>query len=167
MHSCSLFAIAGLLLALSSPAAHAQWVWKDNRNQVHASDLPPPRDIPDKNILQRPTPGNPPRAAAAAPAPSAVASDARPEPRQRVDPELEARRQRAEQEQAAQRKTEEARQAAQRIENCNRARDALRQLESGMRIARINEKGEREILDDQARAAETQRARDVAASECR
>ena len=85
----------------------------------------------------------------------------------RIDPELEARKRRADEEQAAQKKAEEARQASQRIENCNRAREALRQLESGMRIARVNDKGEREFLDDQARSAETTRARQAAASECR
>ena len=38
--------------------------------------------------------------------------------------------------------------AAQRRENCGRARGHASALESGQRIARTNEKGEREILDD-------------------
>lgn len=158
-----------LLLSALPHAAQAQWVWKDQRGQVHASDLPPPRDIPDKNVIQRPA-----AAAAAASRPTASpgaaaasAGTAASAPAVRTDPELEARKRRADEEQAAQKKAEEARQASQRIENCNRARDALRQLESGMRIARVNDKGEREFLDDQARLAETTRARQVAASECR
>lgn len=160
-----LLVIAALLGVLAAPAVQAQWVWKDGKGQVHASDMPPPRDVPDRNVMQRPAPSAP-RASASAPLVSA--SDARPaEAKPRVDPELEARRQRADQEQAAQRKAEETRQASQRIESCNRAREALRQLESGMRIARVNDKGEREVLDDQAINAEIQRARGVAASECR
>ena len=43
----------------------------------------------------------------------------------------------------------------------------MRTLESGMRLARTNDKGEREILDDKQRADETQRTRqDVIAADC-
>jgi hypothetical protein len=34
-------------------------------------------------------------------------------------------------------------------------------------MARVNDKGEREVLDDKARADEMRRARDVIASDCR
>ena len=161
-------ALALLLSALPS-AAQAQWVWKDQRGQVHASDMPPPRDVPDKNIVQRPAAAavQPQRAAAPAAAGGSAVPLVPAASAARIDPELEARKRRADEEQAAQKKAEEARQASQRIENCNRAREALRQLESGMRIARVNDKGEREFLDDQARSAETTRARQAAASECR
>jgi len=57
--------------------------------------------------------------------------------------------------------------AAQRRENCGRARAHLASLESGHRIARTNEKGEREILDDRGRADEMRRTREVIASDCR
>lgn len=169
MHRPSLFVTTGLLCAtalLMSPAAQAQWVWKDSRGQVHASDLPPPRDIPDRNVIQRPVAAPAPRPAVPGSASPAAAPSAS-VPAARVDPELEARKRRADDEQAAQKKAEDTRQASQRVENCNRAREALRQLESGLRIARVNEKGEREFLDDQQLGAETQRARQVAASECR
>ena len=49
-------------------------------------------------------------------------------------------------------KAEEQRVAAAKAENCKRAREQIRTLESGMRMARINDKGEREVLDDKARA---------------
>ncbi|MFG5410725.1 hypothetical protein ABXN37_24710 [Piscinibacter sakaiensis] len=39
-------------------------------------------------------------------------------------------------------------------------------LDDGVRIARTNEKGEREILDDKARAAEQARLRAVVAADC-
>ena len=57
--------------------------------------------------------------------------------------------------------------AGQKAENCRAARAHLAALDSGQRIARYKDNGEREILDDQQRAAETRRARDVIASECR
>jgi hypothetical protein len=40
-------------------------------------------------------------------------------------------------------------------------------MESGQRMARVNEKGEREVLDDRGRAEEMRQARSVIASDCR
>lgn len=163
---------AALLLAVLP--AQAQWKWKDGKGQTHISDLPPPREIPDKDVLQRPS-----EVARRAAAPNTAASDTAPAPqaaaapasvaaaKPRVDPEIEARRVRAEQEQKAKAKADEDKLAAQRAENCSRAKQQLAGLDSGIRLARVNEKGEREILDDKARAEEAQRARQVMASECR
>ncbi len=153
-------------LVLAALPVHAQWKWKDRNGQTHISDLPPPRDIPDKDVLQRPA--EPVRkAGVAAPASAASSPATTAEAKPRVDPVLEARRQKAEQEQKARAKAEEDRVATQRGENCQRARQHLATLESGMRVARLNDKGEREILDDKGRADEVQRTRQVIASECR
>lgn len=158
---------AGLLLAAAAPAL-AQYKWKDGRGQIHISDLPPPREVPDKDVLQRPAvrPGASPAAAAATPpAPAASAASA---PRAApVDPELEARRRRAEQEAQAKARADEAAASAQRADNCQRARQQLATLDSGRRLVRSNARGEPEVLDDAARAAEAQRARQVIASDCR
>ena len=159
----SLAAIAFLLL---SAPAEAQWKWRDGRGQIHISDIPPPRDVPDKDVLQRPEvavrkPAPPPVVAASAPA-AAVAPAKAP-----VDAELEERKRKAEQDQAARAKADEQRAAAVRKDNCQRAREQLATLDSGQRIARIKADGEREILDDEARAKETRRAREAIASECR
>jgi len=157
-------ALIGATLAL--PAA-AQWKWKDGRGQVQYSDLPPPQGTPDKDILQRPTGAaqrsGPIAAAPAAPASAASAALAAPKG---VDPALEAKRKEQEAAEAAKKKAEEQRIAAVKADNCMRARSQLRTLESGARIARTNEKGEREILDDAQLAAENKRARDVMASDC-
>jgi hypothetical protein len=83
------------------------------------------------------------------------------------DPELEERRRRAEQDKAERAKTEDSKTAALRKENCNRARDQLRTMDSGQRVARIKPDGEREILDDQQRDAEANRARQAIAVDCR
>lgn len=171
MRSERAFWLAAALLLAVLPA-HAQWKWKDSKGQTHISDLPPPRDIPDKDVLQRPseiarkTPV-PSGTAASDAAPAAPAASAVAATKPRVDPEIEARRARIEQEQKAKAKAEEDRLAAQRAENCARAKQQLAGVESGMRLARVNDKGEREILDDKARAEEAQRARQAIASECR
>ena len=68
---------------------------------------------------------------------------------------------------ADKKKTDDARAAAVKAENCARAREQLRTLDSGQRMARIDDKGERIVLDDAARGAEAQRARDAIGSECK
>lgn len=155
------------MLATAAPDAWAQWKWKDGKGQVHVSDLPPPRDIPDKDVMQRPSDSVRRAAAAAAAQASAASAPGAPAAKPKVDPELEARKARQEAEQKAKDKAAEDKASSQRSENCQRARQHLATLESGMRIARVNDKGEREILDDKARAEEMQRARQVMASECR
>ncbi len=159
----ALAALIGLSLAL--PAA-AQWKWRDKRGQTQYSDLPPPPGVPESDILQRPSAGAARRAPVAA-APASAASAAPLSAARASDPELEARRKKAEQEVADKKKAEDAKIAATRADNCTRAKDQLRTLDSGIRIARVDAKGEREILDDAARAAEGRRMRDVIASECK
>jgi hypothetical protein len=162
-----LAALIGATLAL--PAA-AQWKWKDGKGQVQYSDLPPPQGTPEKDILQRPN-GALARstAAVAAPAaaPAASGASAPALTAKGVEPALEAKRKEQEAAEAAKKKAEEQRVAAVKADNCMRARSQLRTLESGVRIARTNDKGEREILDDQALAGEVKRARDVMASDCK
>lgn len=164
MKSSSVLCLALALAAGLAAPAHAQWKWKDASGRVTVSDMPPPREIADKDILQRPSDGQR-RAAPAAPA--AAASAAAAPGAARVDPELEARRKKLESEHAAQKKADEDKLAAARAENCQRAQAQMRSLDSGMRIARVNDKGEREILDDRQVAEEKQRARNAIASDCR
>ena len=165
--------VAMLLMALS-PAADAQWRWRDKNGQVNASDRPPPKEVPDKDILSRPA-ADARRAAAtavqaAAPASGAEATAApaaASAPPTALEREVQARKRSAEQEQAAKAKAEEERLSTQRAENCRAARGHLVALDSGQRITRTNEKGEREVLDDKGRADEQRRAREVVASDCR
>ena len=155
-----------LLACWFSAPADAQWVWRDKDGRVNASDRPPPRDTADKDILSRPTANLRRGAAPAASAASGAASaaDAGKTPLER---EVEARKRAAEQEQAAKAKADDIRLAAQRAENCLRARSHQAALEGGQRIARLNDKGEREVIDDKGRAEELRQAREVIASECR
>lgn len=151
------------MLGLVALPAAAQWKWRDKGGRITVSDLPPPRDIAEADILQRPDPSAlRPATAAAAPASPAAANVKPP-----IDPELVARKKAVEQEQAAKSAEEEERQRALRDENCRNARSHLNAMESGQRLARVNDKGEREILDDKQRAAESMRARQVIQSDCR
>lgn len=162
-------------LMVTGGAAQAQWKWRDASGSVQFSDRPPPADVPERNILQRPPAPSPrPAGTAAAPAPSeaakaapAAATAAAKAASSPLDRQVAARRKAEEQERAAKAKAEEERQAALRAENCSSARSALAMLDSGQRVTRMNDKGEREFLDDRQRADETRRAREAIATQCR
>lgn len=146
--------------ALSLPAA-AQWIWKDAQGRFNSSDRPPPPDVPERAIIQR-------GVLKPAPVAASAASGAASEPgKPAVDKELEARRKQNEQPAEPKRQTDDERLAIARAENCERARSYMRTLESGARIARTNEKGEREFLTDDARRQEMDRMRQTMAADCR
>jgi len=158
---------AAALGALLAAPAEAQWKWRDKNGQVQYSDLPPPADVADNAILQRPNGAQQRRAALPGPTPAASAASGPALAPKAVEPELEAKRQKAEQEEAAKKKAEADKVAAAKADNCNRAKAQMRTLDSGIRIARTNEKGEREYLDDAARAEEAKRTREIMAIDCK
>ena len=159
---------AVLIASLSTPAL-AQWKWRDKNNQVQYSDLPPPQGVPESSILQRPAAANrralPAAAASSAQAAASAASGLA--PAKGVEPELEAKLRKEEQDKAAKAKADADKLAAQKADNCNRARLQLRGLEDGLRVARVNQKGERELLDDKGRAEEVARTRETISADCK
>ena len=68
---------------------------------------------------------------------------------------------------AAKRKAAEEQFASARQDSCNRAKQAKSTLESGVRIGHTNAAGEREIMDDAARAQEAKRIDAIVARDCR
>jgi hypothetical protein len=150
-------------LALGSGSAWAQWKWRDKDGRVQYSDIPPPASVTEQQILQRPSNHTPRRAPVVAPNASAASAPGAKAP----ENELDAKRRKVEEDEKAKRKAEEDKQKAAMAENCTRARANLKALEDGMRMARVNDKGEREIMDDKARADEAKRMRDIVASDCK
>lgn len=163
--------IKPLLLALlclaAAGAAQAQWKWRDAQGHTQYSDIPPPASVPEKDILQRPAGSRHivvtsiGAAASAASAPAAASGPSK------AELEAAARKKQDQDTQATKRKDEEHRVAAQRRDNCERAQSSMRQLQSGQRLARVNEKGERVFMEDAQIASEINRTRDLITSECR
>jgi hypothetical protein len=164
MHRWTALTCAAVLGALLAVPAQAQWKWRDKNGQTQYSDLPPPPGIADSDILQRPNANQRLAPAAAA---SGAASGAPSLAPKGSDPALEAKRRQAEQEVAAKKKAEDEKAAIAKADNCLRAKAQVRTLDSGVRVARANDKGEREFMDDATRAAETKRAQDIVASDCK
>jgi hypothetical protein len=174
-------------LGLMATSAFAQWTWLDKDGRKVYSDKAPPAEILDKNIIKRPggqagaanTAANSAAATkakvitdgvasdeaiAAASAPQAAASVPK---LSSVDKELEKKKKEKEDAEAAKKKEEEQRVTKAKIENCARAKTAKATLDSGVRIGVTNAKGEREVMEDAARAAETKRVQGIIDSSCR
>lgn len=161
-------------LAFGTVTANAQWQWIDKDGRKVFSDRAPPADVLEKNILKRPTSK---AANMATPEVSNTNSEALPNkapapaltatPGAGTDKELEAKKKQAADAELAKKKAEEERLTKARVENCARAKQAKAGYESGIRIARTNEAGERVILDEAARAEELKRIQLVITSDCR
>src|SRR5450830_498425 len=156
---------------LVSLAASAQWQWIDKDGHKVFSDRAPPADVLDKNILKRPssrtvssgTTATPPMATTA-PSPAEMASAPK---LSGVDKELAEKKKKAEEAETAKRKAEEEKVVKAKVENCARAKQAKTSFDSGVRIARTNDKGEREVMDDAARTSEVKRIQSIINSDCK
>lgn len=169
-----ILALAGGAFSLS---AVAQWQWIDKDGRKVYSDRSPPADIPAKNILKtprgapvvaQPAPSEEPAAApgAAASAPVAKADPNAPKLTGK-DAQLEAKKKQAEDEAAAKKQADEEKVTKAKAENCDRAKKSLAGLQSGQRIPYTNAKGERDYMDDNARAAEIKRTQGIVSSDCK
>lgn len=173
------FLIAAALSACSC-SVFAQWQWVDDTGRKVFSDRPPPAHIAPNKILKQPEGKSPAAervlypmdgAAAGTAAPTPATPDAGTIAQAKGQATAEPNKQEAEnaaQDKAleeAKRKAEEseqkklqAQQAKARQDNCARARASQVTLESGIRLAHVNEKGEHGFLSEAQRQADLQRA---------
>jgi hypothetical protein len=148
----------------ASSLAFAQWQWVDKDGRKVFSDQPPPPGTPPEKILKRPGNAKVPDAELlAAPTPPAPAA-----PKvSGKDTELEAKRKAASAAEADKKRAQEDQVAREKAENCDRAKRAKATIDSGVRLSIVNDKGEREIMDDNARAAEGKRLDAVISASCK
>jgi hypothetical protein len=161
----SFFALVVTCIATS---ALAQWQWIDKDGRKVFSDRAPPADVADKNILRRPTGHMPSTPAPVADAPPADSTPAAPAAKGAgIDKDLETKKKQAAEAEAAKKKADEERITKAKIENCARAKQAKATFDSGVRVARTNAAGEREVMDDAAREAETKRIQSIIDRDCK
>lgn len=173
-HSSPLVIARALVVAACScvlcGTAMAQWIWTDGSGNKVFSDTAPPPGVPDKNILKKPGGRMEPQRAVEAPVAGPQPSTPAMPKVTGKDDQLEAKKKQAEKdaEEAAKakRKAEEERYAKARADNCERAKRSKATIDSGMRLATTNAKGEREFLDDNARAQESKRVDEIIRSDC-
>ena len=147
-----------LLIALWLPGpAMAQYQWRDAQGRMVFSDQPPPASIDRSQVLRAPDPAREAAAREANAKPPATTTE---RPAQSyADQEMAFRKRQMEQQEAAQKLAGERAKAQERKVACDGNRDAIRTLESGMRVSRVGADGERTFLSDAERNERLRAAR--------
>jgi len=152
----------GLAISFLLPSAHAQTCqWKDAAGHTVVSDTPPPGNVRDLRCVGgtgfgATTPAAAPSAANNAGAPKTIA-----------EKDADFKKRQLENKEKADKDAKEQQAADARKENCERAKKVLASLESGRRVATVDEKGEQRIMEDNERQQETERARQGIADSCK
>jgi hypothetical protein len=152
-------ATAATLVAFSVTAQAQIKCWTDAAGKRACGDAPPPGA--KITTLKAPAAGEAPPPAAAK-----DAKDAKKGPLTPAEKEAENRKRQAEAKKTAEKADVERKDAEAKKENCDRAKDQLRMLESGTRISRTDAKGERYYLDDDQIAREAAQAREAVKGSC-
>jgi hypothetical protein len=151
--------LKALLLMISllfAGAAAAQYKWVDPNGKVQYGDTPPPGA--KASAL---------RGSSAPAAQEEVKKDeAQKAPLTHAEKDAEFRKRRLEGEKAREKQAQAQQDADAKRENCSRAQDYLRTLQSGQRITRTDAKGERYFLEDAQVAQETAKARQAVQQSC-
>lgn len=157
--------VLGSMLVFTAVASAQMYRWVDKDGRVHYTNTPPPAGVKSRTLATPATPSAP-SAAAGEGAPDAAARDARRGPLTPAEQEQEFRKRQLEAQKSAEKAAAERKDAEAKAQNCERAREYLRTLESGQRVSRTNAQGEREYLDDAVRERETQAARQAVSDWC-
>ena len=134
-----LCAFAVLLLAAGyvAGAAAALYKWTDAQGRIVYSDQPPQANVKTEQLRGAPPPANPNAA------------------KELAQREADFRKRQADAEKAAAKAGKDRASSADHAESCAQASGQLKQLgESQLAIYRYNEKGEREVMDEDARGRE-------------
>jgi Skp family chaperone for outer membrane proteins len=139
MSRASLPAFAALLLAAGYAATSAAtlYKWTDAQGRVVYSDQPPNANVKTEQLRGAPPPANPNAA------------------KELAQREADFKKRQADSSAASAKAAKDQATARQREESCAQAKGELKQLaESPLAIYRYNEKGEREVMDEDARGRE-------------
>lgn len=153
----SLRHFAACLLLAGSSLAHAQYAWIGENGVRQFSDRPPPPGTPAHKILKAPGRALPAAPAAASDAASAVPAPTR-GPKTLAEREAEYRARSKMREEQDKKDAAEAQRQRDLAQHCQDARDMRAHVESGIRIAKVDAKGERSFMTDEERAAQLARA---------
>lgn len=135
--SLSALALALVVIGYAAVASAALYKWTDAQGRVVYSDQPPNADVKTEQLRGAPPPANPNAA------------------KELAQRDAEFKKRKADAEAASAKAAREQATSEQRKESCAQAKGELKQLaESQLAIYRYNEKGEREIMDEDARARE-------------
>ena len=153
-------ALSSLCLLLASAAAHAQYLWIDEKGIKQFSDRPPPPSVPEQRILKAPGKASFNPDASAPDVPAAPARNGA----TLAEREADYQRRHSEARAAADKAAEQTRQRAEQAANCEIARKNQQAISDGIRIATYDKNGERHFMTDAERAEQEKNNRKVLAA---
>ena len=168
--------LAALALTAVSGLSQAEiYKWKDKNGQIRYTDTPPPSNIKQESMSGKkkvPAPTGAAPLSAVAPADSAAATAAVPKvmpkdiepPKNPEDAAAEQRRRNAEVEKNN--KKEKEAEAKRKAENCTGAKANMQTYTQGGRVYKMNEKGEREYMDESGFKAGREKAQQEINENC-
>jgi hypothetical protein len=148
----TLILVAGLSFA---GAAMAQYKWVDKNGKVQYGDTPPAGV--NATALRAPAPSGSPS--------EPKKQGARSHPASIAEKDAEFRKRQHEAEKDREKQTQARQEAEEKRENCARAKENLRMLETG-RVTRMDANGERYFLNEAQISQETAKARQEAQQSC-
>ena len=155
--------LAAFALTSISGLSQAEiYKWKDKDGKVRYSDTPPPSNIKQEPITGKKKPVTPTGKAPLAPVDSAVIAPAATiskdieSPKNAEDVAAEKRQRNAETEKNV--KQEKEAEAKRKTENCLAAKANMQTYTQGGRVYKMNEKGEREYMDEKGFAQGREKA---------
>ncbi len=161
--------LATLALTAVSGLSQAEiYKWKDKDGKVRYSDTPPPSNVKQESITGKKKSVSTTGKAPLAPVDGAAVVPAIPKgnapPINLEDSAAETRQRNAEAEKNN--KLEREAEAKRKAENCNAAKANMETYTQGGRVYKMNEKGEREYLDDSAFKAGREKAQQEINENC-
>jgi len=159
----TLLALAAAGLVAAPSAAQQLYKYTGPDGKVQYSDRPPPDGGKAEKITGRLSTVSPATSAAAAGGDAAKAGG----PRSPAEQEQEFRKRRLEAQEKASKDSKLAEERSARDASCAALRTQLSGVQSGARIARINEQGERVFLEDNGIQQEAQRLQREIANTCK
>ena len=168
----NLFCVMCILIALPMLAKADIYKWKDKGGTIRYTDTPPPSNIKQESIggkkLIKPTGQAPlaPVANADATASKDELKGKAPNPNTENPEEIAARLRQKNAEAEKNNKKEKDAQAKIKEENCKASKANLASYQQGGRVYKVNEKGEREYLDDAGLKAGAEKAQKEVSDYC-
>jgi hypothetical protein len=147
-----LFVALAVLIGCTGAALAQQYKWVDADGKVRYGDVPPPGVKAQR--MKPPASG---------PSPSTPAATKGEKP---LSPEAAYRKRQEDAQKERDKGAQAEQEASAKRENCMRAQESLRTLESGQRVVRTDSKGERYYLEDAQISQEAARARQLVKESC-
>lgn len=154
-----LIALTSFFLLSVTLTAHAQYVWLDSNNVKTYSDSPPPTSVPEDKILKTPN-SRKARRNQKSPSELTQLKEEFKANRENENEKIALKKKEIAEKKAEEKKKKEALLKKEnalkkkKVENCTRAKQQKKSLDSGMRIVQTDKNGKRSYMTDSERKKE-------------